>query len=144
MINTNRKTLIKEVYEEMMKTATKEKVELWANVGKHVSVLTTINKKTLSEVVKIFSEQYEAAAVEMGVKVEDVISGKHSNYGNSYVSFREETDEEFSERIRYEAERKVMEEEISTENKRKTEEARVNRIFKLKAELDELTKTELK
>lgn len=144
MINTNRKTLIKEVYDEMIKTATKEKVELWANVGKHMSVLSTINKKTLTEAVKILTEQYEAAALEMGVKVEDVKLEKRSDYGNHYISFREETDEEFSIRIKREAERKVMEEEISAENKRKTEEARVNRIFKLQAELQELTKTELK
>jgi len=144
MINAKRKTLIKEVYDEMMKTATKEKVELWANVGKHISVLSTINKKTLTEAVKILTEQYEAAAVEMGVKVEDVKLEKRSDYGNHYISFREETDEEFSKRIRNKAERKVMEEEISAENKRKAEEARVNRIFKLQAELQELTKTELK
>ena len=144
MINTKRKTLIKEVYDEMIKTATKEKVELWANVGKHMSVLSTINKKTLTEAVKILTEQYEAAALEMGVKVEDVKLEKRSDYGNHYISFREETDEEFSIRIKREAERKVMEEEISAENKRKTEEARVNRICKLQAELQELTKTELK
>jgi len=96
-----KKIIRKEIYEEVRKNTPRRTI--WVNSGLRLSnksIVTEINGLTLEDAINVLTHNYEKAAQKLGVPVAQIAIKKDRNGYNTYYGYwREETDEEYDDRI---------------------------------------------